>query len=346
MTNKYKTASLFGALHGMNDFIAGFILSTLSVTSTNIKLNTLAFLLYSIIAFGGQLPAGILVDKSKKIKLFSLLSISFMIIAIALFYVNIFYAIFFSAIASAFIHVCGGAACYLSDTKSSTLAGIFTSPGVVGLIIGGIIGTTTFSYFYVFIVILFVLLLMMLKSNLPSYQVLQKDENKTTIDTHDFFMLVLLLAIAFRSLLWNIMHMICFSNTTWLYAIAIAAFSGKLLGGYISDRVDWKKFVFISVFSSAILLNIGKDNLPIFCIGVALLQSAVPISLLLMQQYLKKSPAFGAGLSLGISIILAGIPTYIDQFRSLQGNKSFLILLSIVFLTTNLAVIKLKKELV
>lgn len=343
MVNKYKTAVLFGALHGINDFIAGFILASLTVTSHNIKLNTLAFLVYSIIAFGGQLPAGIIVDKSKKIKLFSILSIAFMIVAVSLFYVNIFFAIFFSALASAFIHVCGGAACFLTDNKSSTLAGIFTSPGVVGLIIGGIIGTTDFSCFYVLILILFVLLLIIISTKMPTYQILENQENKPLLDTHDFFMLVLLLAIAFRSLLWNIMHMICFNNTTWLYAIACSAFIGKILGGFISDRIDWKKFVFITVFSSAILLNLGKNSLPIFCIGVALLQSAVPITLLLMQQYLQKSPAFGAGLALGISIIFAGLPTYINQFRTIQGNQFFLILISIVFIVTNYAVIKMKK---
>ena len=346
MNNKYKTAVLFGALHGVNDFIAGFLLSDLSVSSFNTQTVTVSFLLYTVIAFGGQLPAGIIVDKFKRIKIFSLLSVVFMITAILCFYINIFYAIFFSAVASAFIHVCGGAATYLSDNKSSALSGIFTSPGVVGLIIGGIAGAASFSFFYVFIAVLIVLFLLMIRLHLPDYKILKTTQENTLLDTHDFFMLALLLAIAFRSLLWNVMHMICQNNNTWLYAIALSAFSGKLMGGFIADKTDWKRFVLVSMISSAILLNAGKNYLPVFCLGVALLQSAVPVALLLMQQYLKNSPATGAGLSLGLSIVLGGIPPYIEQFRIYKDNKILLILLSIAFLFTNFLVIRSKKNLV
>lgn len=345
MTNKYKTAVLFGTLHGINDFIAGFILSVLSLTSSNLKLNTTAFLLYSIIAFGGQLPAGIIVDKLKSIKWFSIFSIVCMIIAIALFYVNIFAAIFFSAIASAFIHVCGGAVCYLNDHKNISLAGIFASPGVVGLIFGGIIGAISFNYFYTIILLLIVLLYLLNRTAFPSYQKIEEYKQESILEIHDFFMLILLLAIAFRSLLWNVIHMMCFNNTNWLMAIAFAAFAGKLIGGYITNRVNWKTFVFISIISSAILLSIGKNNLPLVCIGVALLQSAIPITVVLMQQYMQKSPATATGLSLGISIILAGLPTYTNQFRLMQHQNNFWYFLCAIFIVSNFIMIRKAKKL-
>ncbi len=344
MNNKYKIAVLFGASHGINDFIAGYLLSSMSTHSTNWQLNSVAFLVYSIIAFGGQLPAGILVDKIKKIKFFSLISLSLMIFAVAFSYVNIFAAILLSAIASAFIHVCGGAACYISDNKSSTLAGIFTSPGVVGLILGGIIGAMQFNFFFVFAFVLLVILFLFIKIEIPSYQITKETKSESLLDTHDFFMLILIMAIAFRSLFWNIIHMMCFEDNLWLIAIAFSAFSGKLIGGYISDKVDWKKFVFVSTVTSAILLNIGKNYFPVFCIGVALLQSAVPITLILMQNYMQKSPATAAGLSLGIAIFLAGFPTYIEQFRLMQNGKGFILLLSIVFIISNYFVIRNYKQ--
>lgn len=340
MTNKYKIAVLFGASHGINDFIAGYLLASLSTHSTNWQLNSIAFLVYSIIAFGGQLPAGIIVDKVKKIKLFSLLSLSLMIFAIAFSYINIVAAILLSGIASAFIHVCGGAACYVSDNKNSTLAGIFTSPGVVGLILGGIVGAMQFNFFFVFAFVLLIIISLLIKIEIPSYSTIQENKSESLLDTHDFFMLILLLAIAFRSLFWNIVHMMCFENNEWLIGIAFSAFAGKLIGGYISDKVDWRKFVFVTIIASVILLNIGKYYFPVFCIGVALLQSAVPITLVLMQNYMKNSPATAAGLSLGVAIALAGLPTYINQFRLIQDNKIFLLLLSIAYIFSNCWVIK------
>ena len=252
MSNKYKIAVLFGASHGINDFIAGYLLSNMSANSTNWQLNSISFLVYSIVAFGGQLPAGIIVDKSKKIKLFSLISLSLMLFAIAFSYVNIFVAILLSGIASAFIHVCGGAACYVSDNKSSTLAGIFTSPGVVGLILGGIIGTMQFHFFFVFAFVLIAILFFLIKIKIPSYSAIPETKNESLLDTHDFFMLILLLAITFRSLFWNIAHMMCFENNEWLLGIAFSAFTGKLIGGYISDKVDWRKFVFVTLIFSTI----------------------------------------------------------------------------------------------
>ena len=340
MSNKYKIAVLFGAGHGLNDFIAGYLLANLSVKSSNWQLNTLAFLVYSIIAFGGQLPAGIVLDKVKKIKSFSILSILLMIFSIAVSYLSIYAAILLSGFASAFIHVCGGTACYVSDNKNSTLAGIFTSPGVIGLITGGILGSMHFSLFYLFILPLILLLFWLYSIEIPSYSSMNETKNESLLHAHDFFMLILLLAIAFRSLFWNVLHMMCFSNTHWLLGLGISAAAGKLIGGYLTNKVEWKKFVILSMFGSILLLNIGKDYFPVFCVGVALLQSAVPITLLLMQNYMQSTPATATGLSLGVAIALAGLPTYFEQFRLIQNNRSFIILLSILFLVSNLWIIR------
>jgi len=220
------------------------------------------------------------------------------------------------------------------------LAGIFTSPGVVGLILGGIIGTMQFHFFFVFAFVLIAILFFLIKIKIPSYSAIPETKNESLLDTHDFFMLILLLAITFRSLFWNIAHMMCFENNEWLLGIAFSAFTGKLIGGYISDKVDWRKFVFVTLIFSTILLNIGKNYLPVFCIGVALLQSAVPITLVLMQNYMQKNPATAAGLSLGVAIALAGLPTYLNQFRLIQDNKTFLLLLSIAYIFSNCWVIK------
>jgi hypothetical protein len=158
-------------------------------------------------------------------------------------------------------------------------------------------------------------------------------------------MLILLLAIAFRSLIWNVLHMMCYSDTNWLLAIAFSAGFGKLAGGFISDKVNWKKFVFITTIGAAIFLNIGKNILPIFCIGVALLQSAVPITLLLMQNFMRNSPATATGLSLGVAIALAGLPTYLQQFRQIQNNKLVFLVFSMFFILSNIwTVWKFKKS--
>ena len=344
MSNKYKIAVLFGAAHGINDFIAGYLLANLSVHSTNWQLNTMAFLGYSLLAFGGQLPAGLLVDKFKQIKKLSLFALALLILSISVSGFSVITAIVISGIASAFIHVCGGAACFVSDNKSNTLAGIFTSPGVIGLILGGIVGALQFDYFYVFIIPLVLLFFWLLKMQLSDYTFIEQQKQDSLLETHDFFMLILLFAIAMRSMFWNLLHMMCFDNNQWLIGLGAAAAIGKLAGGFLADKLYWKNWVLFSIIGAVVLLNAGKNSFPVFCMGVALLQSAVPVTLVLMQNYLQKSPATAAGLSLGITILLAGIPTYFEQFRIAQQQISFIVLLSIVFLVSNFWFIRNSKK--
>ncbi len=337
MSNKYKTASLFGMAHGLNDFIAGYLLANLSLHSSDIFTNSLAYLMYSVIAFGGQLPAGIIVDKYKRLKPIASICLLLLILSISVSYASLFMAIFFSAIASAFIHVCGAAACYVSDNKHYTLAGIFTSPGVIGLICGGILGSIDFNYFYLFILPLVVLLLWLMYVEIPSYEnkKVNAHSSDTILDTHDMVMLLLLMTIAVRSLFWNVVHMMSFNQQTWLLVLGFSAGAGKLLGAIIADRVGWKKFMYVSIIGAVICLNIDKSNIILFGIGVFFLQSAVPITLVLVQQYMKQSPATAAGLCLGVLILFAGLPSYFHAFRQLQTHQHINVVLSALFFLSN-----------
>ncbi len=335
MKHKYKMATLFGVSHGINDFIAGYLLALLSATQHDIQFTSISFLIYAFIAFGGQVPVGIWIDKVREVKSFSLIAILLMIGAVVISYFNVFWAILFSASASAIIHVCGGAVCYQLEKGKSTLAGIFTSPGVVGLIIGGILGASSFAYFYVFIALLLVILFFLSKLDFPLYATSNSNETIELLDTHDFVMLILLLSIALRSLFWNIFHVMSYGNNLQLLSLAVAAFLGKLMGGFFSDKIGWKKWIFVTLLLSVLFLTFGKQYFPLVCVGIVCLQSAVPITMVLVQHQIKNSPATGAGLALGFSIILAGLPSYVQQFRNIQTNTLFLLVLSMVFVFCN-----------
>ena len=93
MRNTYNRVAAFGILHGLNDFIAGYLLAHLALVSDNALLNTTCFLVYSLLAFAGQLPVGILLDSNHKIKSFSLFAIICLLMAIVLAPFSIFLAI-------------------------------------------------------------------------------------------------------------------------------------------------------------------------------------------------------------------------------------------------------------
>ncbi|MFZ1799244.1 MAG: hypothetical protein WAU24_05215, partial [Chitinophagaceae bacterium] len=70
----------WGLLHGINDWIAGYLLMHYSLTNPGNE-SFIALILYVILAFGGQLPLGIFVDKLKKLKIFGQVSILLLMIA-------------------------------------------------------------------------------------------------------------------------------------------------------------------------------------------------------------------------------------------------------------------------
>lgn len=340
MNIQYNRAASFGLAHGINDFLAGYLLAFLSTHHLDNKLVFFTFLTYSVIAFAGQLPVGILLDKFQRIRGFSLLGILAMILAVLIAPFHLFTAIVFSGLASALIHVCGGTVCYLSSQNNATLMGMFASPGVVGLVLGGVLGALTQSVYatwWIWIPLL-LLLLWMLRLQFPSYKLIKTEHpqaGQLILEQHDFFMIVLLAAIAFRSLLWNIVHLMSLEDHFWLLGLGISAGIGKLVGGYLSFKFNWKNYILFSMLAAVLFLNIDRGNFWLFCIGVALLQSALPVTVLLMQNFFRTQPATAAGLSLGVAVILAGIPTYLEAVREIPNDTFLFLIVCALFLMFN-----------
>ncbi|MGB4205126.1 MAG: hypothetical protein WBJ84_05835 [Bacteroidales bacterium] len=349
MNLNYKRAAGFGFAHGINDFIGGYLLSYLAGHGQNKYVIFYAFLIYSLIAFGGQLPVGIVLDKVQKLKSFSLFGVAAMAGAIILAPFHLLAAIILSGIASAFVHVCGGTVCYLSKQDDATLMGMFASPGVIGLVLGTVLGaiSQTILVSLRMLLPLAALFIWMQRISFPSYEIVKKESTKTDqliSEQHDFFMIVLLAAIAFRSLLWNMVQLIHLQDYYWILGLGISAGIGKLAGGYLSFKINWKNYILISMFAAILFLNIDRGNFWLFCIGVALLQSALPVTVLLMQNFFKTLPATAAGLSLGVAVILAGLPTYLESVRRIPDDKWLFLGMGALFLLFNGMVVFLGKR--
>jgi predicted MFS family arabinose efflux permease len=98
--------------------------------------------------------------------------------------------------------------------------------------------------------------------------------------------------------------------------IGLSAFAGKIIGGFLADKIGWKKYVYISLPLALLLFQFGKENIVALGFGIACLQSSVPITLLLMARSLPLYPATATALSLGTNVALAGLPLYLVSSRS------------------------------
>ena len=300
---------LWGILHGINDFISGFMLS--HVMLNNHEYAFFLVILYAILAFGGQLPLGIWLDKRKQLSLFGITGITLLLFSIPIFFINNFAAIVITGLASAIIHIVGGSVCYIVNKEKATPLGIFTAPGVLGLAMGLLTGNLQNTILFIPFTLVLVLLFLIVYKGFPSYITQQTNSPKDQLDQHDTIMIVLLLFMSFRSLVYDIMNQFAQQYEQGILVIAIAAFAGKFIGGIMADKVGWKLWVKITLPLAFILLQIGGNNVYILGFGIACLQSSVPISLMLIQKALPNMPATATSLSLGTSIALAGLPLFL-----------------------------------
>ena len=121
--------------HGLNDCIAGYFLGRMVQVQADTLQIGLGLFLYNLLAFGGQYPVAILLERKANPRQFLLLSYGLNCSALFLFVVNPQLAIVLAGIASAIYHVAGGSVC--AEKNKATNIGLFAAPGVAGLVAGG-----------------------------------------------------------------------------------------------------------------------------------------------------------------------------------------------------------------
>jgi MFS transporter, FSR family, fosmidomycin resistance protein len=326
----------WGLLHGINDFAAGYMLSHYLRQGQG---GLLWLVLYAIIGFGGQLPVGFWLDTTRQLKPFVRASVICLPLALLCYPLHAPTGILLSALASALVHVTGGAICLGQQQGKAGPLALFTAPGVLGLTLGGALGSTGLPVIAVALLLVALPIFFILYSPLPTYRL--PATPAAQLDGHDWLMLGLLLLMCFRSLLYDVVNQVAQLHTHGVLIIGLSAFAGKIIGGYLADKIGWKKYVYISLPLALLLFQLGSHHIVALAFGVACLQSSVPITLLLMARSLPLYPATATALSLGTSVALAGLPLYMANGATVQswwGNHwlsliFFAILLLLGYLT-------------
>ena len=345
---KYQNQPLlWGLLHGVNDFVAGYMLANFAFNH-NYSDSFTMLVVYAILGFGGQLPVGFLLDKQKQVKPFAIVSILLLLFSTAFYFIDPSVAIILTGFAGAGIHVTGGAICLQVNNEKSGPLGLFTAPGVLGLTLGGILGSMSSAYLLIALIAIIILATLIFKQGIPAYQAQNKKGSQ--LDAHDWIMLGILLIMCFRSFIFDIVNNVSLHFEHGILVLGISAFCGKILGGFLADKIGWKKFVYITLPLAFIFLNFGKENLYALAFGIACLQSSVPLTLLLMSRSLPMFPATATALSLGTSVALAGLPLYMGS-EKINFNKGLssdliwlLVFITMIALWLGISLVRKRKE--
>lgn len=298
--------ALLGIAHGLSDCLAGFMIGNLPQGLAMLNVGAMV-LLYNALAFGGQVPAGMWVDRGRNAKIWVLISLFLVLAAAAVFPFNALAAIVLAGIGGAFFHVSGGKLALQAFPKSTVGTGIFAAPGVMGLALGGYLAWQGFALLPILLagIALIVCLVAFSDFGFDPPQAASKVE---TFGWHDFLMLALLLAIAMRSAVWNLFQLIHADAHNLLLLAGLAALVGKVIGGFLADRIGWRNYGLLALVLATPLLAFGGTEPAFFLPGIMLLQSATPAAVLGMYQLLPKLPATAVGLCFGLAIAIGGIP--------------------------------------
>ena len=322
--NKIIIILFLGLGHGLNDLIAGYFLGSLAQVKGDILQISFGLLLYNLLAFGGQYPVALFLEKFSSPKRSLLFAYGLNIIAVVCFSFSPQLSIVAAGIASAIYHVAGGAVC--AAKNKATHIGLFAAPGVAGLIFGGYLAyEKIFVSWWLLIAAIIVFIFIAFTSfSEKDHEVVAKEQSgsnqKFRLDGHDYIMILLLTIISLRSVIWDIFQLIHENNYRWLIAIAVAAFIGKLAGGWISDRIGWRLYTFLSLGFATPLITFFRDELFLFCLGVGLLQSSIPATTSLLIRSLKGKTERAVGLSFGTAIMAGAIVLYTPVRALLLSN--------------------------
>ncbi len=325
-----SSALPLGLGHGVSDGAAGWMIGVLANELPPQQLGALV-LLYNLLAFGGQLPAGLLVDRVGHARGFALASLLLMSGALLLAGAGGWLAaIVLAGVASAVYHVAGGAlALHLSGGRAAAV-GLFAAPGVVGLAAGGTLAALGVDARPVLVLLLALVTLLVARGAAGPRPATIVQAHTPQIDGHDLVMIVLLAVIALRSLIWNTLQLVAEGRHETLLALALAAALGKIAGGPLADRFGAQRYLRLSLVFAAPLLALAGTQPWALLLGTALLQSATPAALVLVFHVLPRAPALASGLAFGLAIAVGAVPIFSAEIIPLLRTPPMVVVLALL----------------
>ena len=326
---------ILGIAHGLADAAAGFLLGSLPRTMSLEQASWL-IILYNILGFGYQPLAGMLTDKFQRPRLAVLVGLLALLLALAIAQWHSQLAVILAGIGSAAFHVGGGALALTATGDRTTGPGIFAAPGAIGLTLGGAWGLTGYEVSLPIVILLGLMMALVAIIDLSKYEVFSHDQalsGKETIENiplDDWVLLVLLSAIALTSTVWTSFQFLLQMDLNQLVAIAFVAGIAKVFGGILAQRWGWRRYTIVSLTIAAVLLLFYSPNYLTLILGLALLQSSIPVTLAATAKIMPQQPATATGLALGLAIIIGGIPVIggLSEIAGIPAVSALIVMVS------------------
>jgi FSR family fosmidomycin resistance protein-like MFS transporter len=275
-------------------------------------LTGLVFVGYGVVAFGFQPLIGAFADTHRRLNLavlgIALLFPAFLCLNLPLLLVLAL------GLGNACFHVAGGIDSLRLAKGRMTRSGVFVSSGALGVALGVLLGAEGTVWIWVplsLLVACLALTLVFVRDNqhLPVIEQEGPERFRVAGDVHPFWLVVGVMAfiVLVRSLVGAIEPMPWKTGMLLVMAAALAATIGKVSGGLLADRFGARTTASMSLVLALPCLALGFAQ-PLFCcLGIALLNMSMPITLCALAQKLPHSP----GLAFGITTLSILVGAYL-----------------------------------
>ncbi len=301
-------------------------------------LGAMYFLLFDALAFVPQSFLGVLNDKYPKLNI-GLIGSVFMVLSFFI-PVNIISLVLLT-LGNAMLHVSGAQyTMHGADGKLGPL-GTFVGAGSFGLVTGKLLGVAGYAWGMIIPVVL-MLSVMVLTIVLPRYYEQVDDCHKYNAGSDKSAGFVILLAFVVVVIRSYVGYAIPTGwNKTSIQTVALFLFmgAGKIAGGFVADKIGYRKTAVLSLGLSLPFLVFGDSLMWLSLIGVALFSMTMTLTVGIIASKIPDMPGLAFGITT-VALFVGVFPAFFIRPETLLEHQLTSGILNIIAL---LCLVKLTK---
>jgi hypothetical protein len=303
------SALVLGLVHGGVDAACAYVLfRDLGGSPLSDVAVALWITLYDILAFVGQAPLGLLVDRLRRERLAAMGGVVMVAVALALAPFSPVGAAVTAGLGNAAFHVGAGAHILRVSGLRAGPVGLFVGPGAVGLALGIVSGQSDLPLRMPLLLGLAAgaLCVGRLVERAPLDQ--RESGRQPWTPALALALGLVFLTVISRALLGDTLAVVAREHSTGLVvALAVAACMGKGTGGLLGDRLGWKMMAAVALAVSVPFLILAP-RAPLATLGAGLLvQSTMPLTLKAVHNAMPEQPGFAFGV-VSTVLLLGSLP--------------------------------------
>jgi MFS transporter, FSR family, fosmidomycin resistance protein len=289
---------------------------------------------YDVMAFALQAPLGALLDRVRGCRAAHFAGLALSAAAVLLVPWSALGTLILAGLGNALFHVGAGGAVLGAAGGRAAPAGIFVAPGALGLGLGMWLGRFGTVPIWPLALLLMAAMAVAAVVRPPRAGAPARPAPPSPRGWDAGVVLAaLLVSVLVRSFVGFGASYQCPKGLLLLVGLPVAAFAGKLAGGFVADRAGWLWTGVGALLLSAPLIAFGGASTVVVLAGIVLFQATMPVTLVAVYVLMPSRPALAFGLPC-LALIAGALPTFFPAGKQLYGANAFLalILLSAVAL--------------